>query len=470
MKEQESKRYPALPQSNIIPTLAEVLQENAKEIAAQKLEQSIQKLKQARSWDYSEYFSDYDMGYLTVSMTKIEYEEKIKRQQEVLQNSFLRKYPINVQHLERLQGLQLEVQQIRKKVPGSKRVRWSPLDEGAVSNTQFMYELAEKATWKTMMNVGYAKLPGCADPYPVCGSWVFRRCPDHNYGKRVKYACNRLSCPACVRAAGIRIAKKIERRMFLYGLREQFLSKGSRNPKSSHVIEAIHPSDPFWDLPRHKQNMLLKKMRKIAGIKGGVEINHLWRFDEEKKHKPVYSPHNHLIVYGWISGSATGDIKEKLGVDVIYEKVDTLYKRTDVLGVAFYALSHCTIVKNKHSVKWFGCLSYTKISNAELHKFRDQMFIDEDAAIEKSKSCGICGLGMVPARLGDDWHKWRGFMPDDQALEQGCEFAAGLLVTVRLEHGEKMVFYNPKYEHIVEEERKLLQIENNTRSQKIDRF
>ena len=136
-----------------------------------------------------------------------------------------------------------------------------------------MYQLAEKGTWKTMMDVAGAKLPGCADPYPVCNSWVFRKCVSHEYGKRVNHSCNRLSCPTCVRSAGIRIAKKIERRMFLYGLKEQHESKGSRNPKSSHVIEAIHPKDEFWSLPRHKQNMKLKEMRKIAGIKGGLRYN-----------------------------------------------------------------------------------------------------------------------------------------------------------------------------------------------------
>ena len=58
-----------------------------------------------------------------------------------------------------------------------------------------------------------------------------------------------------------------------------------------------------------------------------------------------YSPHKHLICFGWIKENASQLIKEQLDIDVVYHKVrnGTLRNRVDVFAVAYYQLSHCAV-------------------------------------------------------------------------------------------------------------------------------
>ena len=172
-----------------------------------------------------------------------------------------------------------------------------------------------------------------------------------------------------------------------------------------------------------------------------------------------------------ISSTAKRDIKEKLGINVIYKKTGTLKNREDVFNVANYQLSHCAIKKNKHSLKWFGELSYRKVSNSELKKFRDLDYIEEDAQIEKSKSCEICSLRLVPARLVSNWKEWANFMPDDEDMNNGCVFPSGLLVIVRFDISEKMAFYDDDYNRLPDREPlEPRVIEVNTRFHRIDGY
>ena len=110
-------------------------------------------------------------------------------------------------------------------------------------------------------------------------------------------------------------------------------------------------------------------MRIIAGISGCCVIDHKWRFDKSDL-TPIYSPHKHLICFGWIKKNASELIKEQLGIDVIYHKVrnGTLRNRVDVFAVAFYQLSHCAVNHRKHSLQWFGDLANNKLSNNPVGK------------------------------------------------------------------------------------------------------
>jgi len=314
-----------------------------------------------------------------------------------------------------------------------------------LSNTEHLYELAKKSEWKLMMDFQGFTLPGNSDSYKTCGTWRFSVCREHSYGKRIIHSCNRLSCPTCVKKAGQRIAKKIERRIWLYGLMIQKQSNQRRNPKPSHIIESIPADDIFWKWSKSKQQRVLKEMRRIAGITGGVSITHYWRFEAQKKN-PYVSIHNHLIAFGWVSPTAKQDVFKKFGVNVVYHKPEggTLFNRKNVFLVTYYLLSHCAIKKDKHSGHWFGDLSYRKVKNSYLKQFRDDVYIDEDAEIEKSKSCKMCGELLVPAKLNKHFHNWQGFLPDDEDMDNGCMFPDGLLLELDF-FSEKMEFYTSNY-------------------------
>jgi len=318
-----------------------------------------------------------------------------------------------------------------------------------LTNTGRMWACALQGVWKTMMDKDGWKLPATFDSYNICGKGFFKICSSDKFVKRFVYHCGRIGCEVCAKRAGARIAKKIERRVWLYGLRTRHLSKGRRNPLPSHVIEAIDPKDEFWNLSKEKQTSLLKKMRKLAGISGGVEINHLWTFDKSDL-KPIYRPHKHLIAYGWIKPNACELIKEKFGINLVYHKVrnGTLRNRVDVFAVAYYQLSHCAVNHRKHSLKWFGDMSYNKISNKTLEQYKDEEYRLQDEEIERSKCCPLCNERLIPAKINklfDDWRRW---IPPISVLENGYEFDDGLFLSVDFVQGEKIPYYDENYQEI----------------------
>ena len=318
-----------------------------------------------------------------------------------------------------------------------------------LTNTGRMWACALMGIWKTMMDKDGWKLPATFDSYNICGKAGYKTCQADLYGKRFVYHCGRIGCEVCAKRAGARIAKKIERRITLYGLRTKHLSKGRKNPLPSHVIEAIEPKSEFWNYPREKQNRILKKMRILAGISGGVVINHLWRFDKSDL-SPIYSPHKHLICFGWIKENASQLIKEQLGIDVVYHKVKngTLRNRVDVFAVAFYQLSHCAVNHRKHSLQWFGNLANNKLSHKTLEQYKDEEYRLQDEEIERSKCCVICSERLTPAKINILFDDWRKHIPPIDIQEKGFEFDSGLFLSVDFVEGEKIPYYDENYQAI----------------------
>jgi len=318
-------------------------------------------------------------------------------------------------------------------------------EEKPLTNTGRMWALALMGIWKTMIDVNGWKLPATFDSYNICGKGVFKTCNPDGIGKRFVYHCGRIGCEVCAKRAGARISKKIERRITLYSLRIQKLTKGRKNPLSSHIIEAIDPKSVFWNYTKEKQNRIMKEMRKIAGISGGCVINHLWAFDN---FKPFKRPHKHLICFGWLKENASELIKKQLGIDVVYHKVKngTLQTRFDVFAVAYYQLSHCAVNHRKHSLQWFGNLANNKLSNKTLEQYKDEEYIEQDKEIEKSKCCPICSERLTPAKIDETFPHWREKLNSIEDQEKFFEFDFGLFLSVDFVEGEKIPYYDDNYQ------------------------
>jgi len=320
-------------------------------------------------------------------------------------------------------------------------------DGKPLTSTGRMWAFALAGIWKTMIDDNGWKLPATFDRYNICGKFGFKTCSPDGIGKRFVYHCGRLGCEICAKRAGSRIAKKIERRITLYSLRIQKLSKGRKNPLASHVIEAIDPKSEFWNWSKEKQNRILKKMRIIAGISGGCVINHLWSFDKSDL-TPFKRPHKHLICFGWIKENTSQLIKEQLGIDVVYHKVrnGTLQTRFDVFAVAYYQLSHCAVNHRKHSLQWFGNLANNKLSNKTLEQYKDEEYVLQDEEIERSKCCPICCERLTPAKINVFFDHWREKLSRIENSEKFFEFDSGLLLSVDFNNGEKIPYYDESYQ------------------------
>jgi len=342
-----------------------------------------------------------------------------------------------------------EAVQLSSYTKGDKTQLTREIKPTELSNTGRIWAMVLAGIWKTMMDKDGMKLPGTYDSYPICGKGFFKACFNDKFAKRFVYHCGRIGCEICAKRAGARIAKKIERRITLYGLRIKKISNGRKTPLASHVIESIEPNSKFWNYTKEKQNRILKKMRIIAGISGGCVIPHPWRFDKSDL-TPIYSPHKHLICFCWIKENASQLIKEQLGIDVVYHKVKngTLKNRVDVFAVAFYQLSHCTVNHRKQSVQWFGNLANNKISNKTLDQYKDEEYILQDEEIERSKCCPLCSERLTPAKIDKYFDNWRRWIPPIDVQENGFEFNSGLFLSLDFNKGEKIPYYDENYQVI----------------------
>ena len=368
-------------------------------------------------------------GYLAFSQSKIDLFNEVNHE-------------LSEQELQ--EAVQLSGYTKRDKSQLTKQIKPTEL-----TNTGRMWACALMGIWKTMMDKDGWKLPATFDSYNICGKGFFKACFNDRFAKRFVYHCGRIGCEICAKRAGSRIAKKIERRITLYSLRIQKLSKGRKNPLASHVIESIEPNSEFWNYTKEKQNRILKKMRIIAGISGGCVINHLWRFDKSDL-TPVFSPHKHLICFGWIKENTSQLIKEQLGIDVVYHKVrnGTLKNRVDVFAVAFYQLSHCAVNHRKHSLQWFGNLANNKLSNKTLEQYKDEEYLLQDEEIERSKCCPLCSERLTPAKINIYFQNWRKHIPPIDIQDNGFEFDSGLLLSIDFNKGEKIPYYDENYQEI----------------------
>jgi hypothetical protein len=200
-------------------------------------------------------------------------------------------------------------------------------------------------------------LPGHGEAYSDCGSWRFRGClhvenhvqegllEDHvgkAYIEMYKRSCARAVCPVCYEKWAGKEAHKIEKRLAAVGR-----SMG----RVIHLTVSPSQKDVFDLTYEHLRSKAYSIVRK-NGFLGGSCIFHPFREDDQGFW--YFSPHFHMIGYGWIHGTkegfeAHGWIVKNIGV------------RETVSGTALYQLSHCGIHERFHSVTWFGRLAQNKL-------------------------------------------------------------------------------------------------------------
>jgi hypothetical protein len=238
-------------------------------------------------------------------------------------------------------------------------------------------------------------LPGHGEPYSDCGSWRSKGClnvEEHRqqgmledmagkvFVKRYRRTCMRAECPTCYESWAGKEAGKIEYR----------LRAAPKKRRPIHLIVSPSMVDvctlSFEDL-RRKSYVISKN----SGFLGGSCIFHPYRENELTK-EWYFSPHFHMIGFGWIEGTKEG-----------YKKHGWVVKnaglRKTVAGTALYQLSHAGIHKKYRTVTWFGSMSYNKVRIPP--------------PLEKKELCPICGQELrqlwyfgsaeLPEKEGEYW-------------------------------------------------------------------
>lgn len=201
--------------------------------------------------------------------------------------------------------------------------------------------------------LGY-RLPGSGEKCSVdCGKWMTKGClnveahpKNQVYVKHFKKSHYDSSCPSCWRTWLVREANRMTQRI------EKFVEISKKPAK--HIM--ISP-------PLSLHYTTLSSLRKIAyarlkevGCYGGVMIFHAYRQNKTTTGDWYFSPHFHVVGFGWIRGYHVSNMYQREGW-----VVKNIGIRKSVFGLCHYQLSHATIVKGRHAVTLFGSLSYRNV-------------------------------------------------------------------------------------------------------------
>ena len=234
-------------------------------------------------------------------------------------------------------------------------------------------------------------LPGHGDPYGDCGSWRSKGClnvEDHNqegifesmagkvFVRRYQRTCMRASCPKCYESWAGKEAEKIQYR----------LRRAPKKRRPIHLV--VSPPVEFWI--QHSYEELRAKayvVSKKSGFLGGSCIFHPFRENESTK-EWYFSPHFHMIGFGWIQHTKEG-----------YQEHGWVVKnaglRKTVSGTSLYQLSHAGIHDSYKTVTWFGSLAYNKLKIP--------------AQVPEKECCPICG-----EPLKDLWYFGGQDLPEEE--------------------------------------------------------
>ena len=196
------------------------------------------------------------------------------------------------------------------------------------------------------------------------------------YVKIYKRTCARAECPICYESWAGKEGGKIQDR----------LQRSRKKSRPIHLI--VSPPVEFWI--RHSFEELRREAYRIAkksGFKGGSCIFHPFRQNELTK-EWYFSPHFHMIGFGWIQHTKEG-----------YQEHGWVVKnagiRKTVGGTALYQLSHAGIHGSYHTVTWFGSLAYNKLKIP--------------AQVPEKECCPICG-----EPLKDLWYFGGQDLPEEE--------------------------------------------------------
>jgi len=161
--------------------------------------------------------------------------------------------------------------------------------------------------------------------------------------KTFQRSCYRADCETCFKKWLARESNKSTRRI------EKYEKKSGK--KAKHIIVSV----PSWLYYKSKKELAKEsyKILKDIGCIGGTIIFHPFRYKKELR-QWYYSPHFHVIGFGWIE--KTTENYNKNGWIVKNKGV-----RESTFATIYYQLSHAGIKKQNHTLVWFGDLSYSKL-------------------------------------------------------------------------------------------------------------
>ena len=237
-----------------------------------------------------------------------------------------------------------------------------------------------------LKNIFGFQLPGHGIARSDCGDFYTIGCLSHGYIEIHVKTCMRADCPVCRQKWAGRLAGRGEHR----------ISQARGLGPAKHIAVSVPEKD--WGLVQTDYPKLRAKIYKVAkrtGVRGGALIFHPFRrkcprcgATPEMGHSTCFkcgnlwfswyfSPHFHIVGFGWIEGTA--EEYSKSGYVVV-----NIGRRKSVGGTFLYILSHAGVHLDYHVITWFGDLSYNKLK--------------VEPVLTDGNTCPTCGAKLLPCR------------------------------------------------------------------------
>ncbi|MBS1267545.1 MAG: hypothetical protein MAG458_00249 [Nitrosopumilus sp.] len=230
-----------------------------------------------------------------------------------------------------------------------------------LSNYQnYVLQAQSSKHWKEVEFEGFT-LPAQAQAKAYCLKWVSWGCDNtKEHPKNKHYAeheiktCKVASCPKCFESWINRQANRSTRRF------SKFVEKKQYNFR--HIILSP-PSNQVEKMSYNSMKKMLSIVLKIANIKTCAVVFHPFRFQDQRKSMPYFSPHFHLLAYGKVTNTTEFHNKTKFGTNNgwLIKNKGNMESEVDIFNCVRYLLSHCGVRKKTHAIRYLGDISYRKL-------------------------------------------------------------------------------------------------------------
>lgn len=270
---------------------------------------------------------------------------------------------------------------------------------------QQIIETRHGTNWFKIREYGWVLPSNGRIDKPTCGKWLKKGCLEiynHPVGKAwiklYRQSCHKVSCPndVCFMGWLNRSANKVTQRI------EVSMKKMSTRKFPIHVVVSVPESDLVRICSVHEFDKKITSIRARitrlllkVGVKGGLSIFHPFRFDKVGMLGWYFSPHFHVIGFGWVDGKKVKSEFERTGYTV--KNLGVRKTSGEIFSTIRYLLSHAGVKVNKinhrHTVSWFGKLSNRSMPNWELE------IEDEEDNLNR---CGFCNKKLKPIEEATD--------------------------------------------------------------------
>lgn len=260
-------------------------------------------------------------------------------------------------------------------------------------------------------------LPGHGDRPADCGRNIVAYCECCGHYWETQKTCDKKTCPNCWR----RWAFLGGRRAGLRAWAARKIILGRRRGRLLHIVISMPYNGEDESDTRKRAYSICKE----KGIVGGLCIFHHCRDRDDLGRVPDGYIHYHIV------GLAPGNVSPGMGQREIFKVIRDGrmgdfrgFRRTgEVVACLQYLLTHAAVKEGKHTLTWFGAMSYNKLSNSTLEDHCPDLvkYMNET----RKRPCPECGsretgcLGWDVDQAVEQWHKEH--VPDGYRLAYALE-------------------------------------------------